>query len=723
MACAALAVAVPLAPAAGADTAPTPMALASPTSRTVTLVTGETVTVTIQDGQTDVRVDGSDGYRGYRDAAGDDHIVPAIAQPYLGRMLDPSLFDVSAAVRDGLAGSERIPVSLTFAAGSTPTAPAGVTLTSTSGTTATGYLTPSSTAAFAAALRQRIGADTAAHRQAGSTPFAGLTGMRLAASVPSVVTPAYALYPLHINDTDNAGAPVDNAYVTLVDTDSVGRQQSQVPINGGVGQVEVPAGHYSAIADFVDFDTSGKPTALRQVTVQDFTVAASSTPSTVSVSEAAATAPVTVTLPEQATTAAFAVYEARGDARGGSASDFVVTRSLPVYVAPTAAPRVGTSHFVVADSALATATGHQYDVAFAEDHGVPATNSYTVRPAELATVRQRISSDPSAPTGADVLTGPQDPALSVTVESVTHVPAPGTLTHYFSAGTWRQWVLEPNFDRWTDPWMRFAAGRTYTQDWGHGPLAVDFGSHYSGPQGCYACVGNGYLLVQPNWGADSTPGHAGDAGDLLITNTSIAAYQNGTSLPVDPQDAFFGLANIPQAPTTYRFVFDNATVAGSGHSLSLVRHTDVTVKYAPTTDPSQELTAEDGCETAGSLASGTACQILPILSVNYRLATDLTNTSTAGVQRLGLDIGHVGYDGHGSRSPITSASLAISFDNGTTWRPVPLAGACGHYAAAWPNPHVTTATPGPELKVTAADADGDTITQTVGPAYTIGSDQ
>lgn len=725
----ALAVAVSFVPAAAAAGPPTPMALATATTSTVTLVTGATVTVTTDAGRTSLGVDqhGTGGYHGYRDATGDEHVVPAIAQPYLGRLLDPALFDVSAMIRDGLTGSARIPLALTYAAGSTPTAPAGVTLTGTTGTTATGYLTSSSATAFAAALRHQIGADVSAGRQPGSTAqLAGLTGIRLAEASTPVVTPQYALYPLRITETDGTGAPADNTYVTIIDTDSVSKQQSQVPIDSGVGQVEVPAGHYSAIADFADFDAAGNPTALRQVTVPDFTVPAGTTPTTLSISESSATAPITVTTPETTTPVTLAVYEARGDAGGGSASDFIATDNLPVYVAPAAAPRVGTSHFVVTYSATASATNSQYDVAFADDHGIPATESYQVRRSELATVRQRLSTDPANSGTSVVFTGPEDPALQVTLVSFANWATPGVLTHYFGTddgGTWLQTVVEPNFSEWRNPGMAFAAGRNYTQDWGHGPLAIDFGSHYTGRQGCFACVGNGYLLVQPNWGGDSTLGHAGSEGNLLIDNTSIGVYQNGTQLPTDPQDAFFGVAGIPQAPTTYRMVFDHAAAAGSGFSQSLSEHTDLTIHYAPTSDPTQELPSQDVCETSpgGATAAGTACQILPFLSVDYRLASDLTNTSTAPVQRLGLTIGHTSYDGHGSHSPITSAGLAISFDNGTTWQPVPLIGALGRYVAAWPNPRVTTPTPGPELKVTAADADGNTITQTVSAAYTIGS--
>ena len=59
----------------------------------------------------------------------------------------------------------------------------------------------------------------------------------------------------------------------------------------------------------------------------------------------------------------------------------------------------------------------------------------------------------------------------------------------------------------------------------------------------------------------------------------------------------------------------------------------------------------------------------------------------------------------------------MSFDNGTTWHPATVAGFAGHYVALWHNP----AAGSPELRVTATDAAGDAITQTITNAYTIGN--
>jgi len=168
--------------------------------------------------------------------------------------------------------------------------------------------------------------------------------------------------------------------------------------------------------------------------------------------------------------------------------------------------------------------------------------------------------------------------------------------------------------------------------------------------------------------------------------------------------------NIPATPTTYRAVLDNDLTGVPGFSQSTVTHTDLTVQYRPGTTPA--LPAQDFC--IGQTPT-TPCTILPALDLNYQLATDESNTSHSPVQVLGLHVGHATFDGVGSRSRITSVSVSVSFDGGTTWQPAAVLGGNGSYAATWRN----QAGASPTLKVTAADAAGDSIAQTISNAYTI----
>lgn len=738
MLCMALAAVLSGALAATAVARPSSTADGATVTNTVTLITGEKVTVISQAGDQAryvVAQAAAGSYESYQDATGDEYVIPAIAQPYLGTVLGKSLFDVSALVRDGLGSASQLPVSLTYAAGASPTAPAGVTLTSTGVDTASGYLTPSSEAAFGAVLRARIGADVAAGHQPGtSAPIAGLTGISLAADgggLSAGITPLYALGTLQINVTDESGAPSDDAFVVLGNTDALSKQQTEVPIFDGVGRVEVPAGHYSAIAGFVDFDADGNETASREVVLDDFTVQAGAGTQNVSIAESSANLPVTVKAARPTSQVDLISTVVRGDATGKtfSVSDYAYG-AVPVYVNSVPAPQVGTTRLVVFWTAAAVklSDAYAYDAAFASNQGIPANETYTVRPGQTATVRQQVSSDPAASsTTGYVADGAIDPAGFAVIAFSVFEPMPGTVTHYFGTadgGEYFQTVAAPNQVQYFDSSAVFAAGHQYTEAWGHGPLTAGFGQ-YTGPQYCAACTSGSTLYLKFSQDNDSTPAHVGV--DIAPpTSESLALYQNGTIVYDQPRSLATALDDLPLVPTTYRAVLDDDYTGVTGDSQSLVTDTDLTFKYDPTTDPGSELPADDQCYLgADSFAAGSACQILPILTVNYQVSgLDLTNTSHSPVQRLDLNIGHLSYDGLGSHSPITSATLSVSFDRGATWRRVPLAGGRdGRYLATWLNPRAgsAAATAGPELKVTAADANGDTITQLVSNAYTIGS--
>ena len=186
---------------------------------------------------------------------------------------DLSLFDVTKLAAAAPGPSAHIPVQLTFAAGLTPTAPAGVTFSAVSGESATGYLTPDSGRAFAQALRDAIKADLAAGHQAGTAPvFGALTSMAaLGATTP--VQPYYPLRILRVNTLDSTGAP-SNALVILFNTDNFRTFNAAVSSRQGVIRVAVPAGNYSAMSfDFV-VDPETKTTKFILVTQDGITVPA-----------------------------------------------------------------------------------------------------------------------------------------------------------------------------------------------------------------------------------------------------------------------------------------------------------------------------------------------------------------------------------------------------------------------------------------------------------------
>jgi hypothetical protein len=85
-----------------------------------------------------------------------------------------------------------------------------------------------------------------------------------------------------------------------------------------------------------------------------------------------------------------------------------------------------------------------------------------------------------------------------------------------------------------------------------------------------------------------------------------------------------------------------------------------------------------------------------------------------------VKVGHVSYNGTGSTARITFAEVFVSFNKGQSWQQAKMTGTAGHYTATWPNPASARGT-SPDIKVTAADNAGGSITQTITSAYTIAS--
>lgn len=721
------AVTLPATAAASTGTAATPHlqvtggSEASDTS-TLTLVTGQKVTV-VMHGSTPTAYEvhpgqaHDDGLFSWQASGGEHYEIPGDVLPYLGRGLDKSLFDVTALVRVGRAGTAKIPVTLTFAAGANPTAPPGVVLTSTSGTTAQGYVTEDSGAAFDHALRARIGADVAAGKAPGSTPlFGGLTSMSVAASAaPAKVAPHYPMHILQINATDMNGAPADVPGLVL-DNDSVARMGSDIYLNGGVDRVAVPAGDYTVAAPFMDFDDQGNTTGFRLVTALDVTVPDSGAPTGVTLDEKTATSAVSASTPRASVPEWKGFDVERGDATGKDGWSFGIGSwdPIPVAVNPQPVPGVGTVRTQARFDQVSAVPGdaYRYDLDFASDH-IDADQGYTATPSQLATVRHHFSSDPANDQNMSLLAGPFDPSsLEPTdlISGSTQMPAPGNLTEYvetYAGSLWTEDYASLSTNVHAEP-RAFKPGGTYDVNWLHGPLAPTLGRNHDDSTGyCLMCTAGSTTTLGFDSIGDSTPDHTGQAVGTLSLSSSVDGQQVTSNDP----DSQVIIGGVPSGAATYRVVFSTDHSADTSKSQSTHTLTDLTVKSPSAADPGSALPA--GQECYGGDAD-TPCQILPALNLTYDLATDLTNTSHAPVQAMGLTVDHISYDGNGSRAPITSVAVKVSFDGGATWKSATVTGTAGHYAAQWANPSTASA---PMLQVTATDTIGGSISQTVTNAY------
>jgi hypothetical protein len=350
---------------------------------------------------------------------------------------------------------------------------------------------------------------------------------------------------------------------------------------------------------------------------------------------------------------------------------------------------------------------------------VPADESFVTKPSQYATVNEHFSSDPAASTQypGTLLNGAVDASNAngavTTVANFNGQQMPGNLTDYLGTGDGGGWAQDAGYPSGLfeqGDAMHYAGGQTYTVNWGHGPLAPGFGQH-TGYQYCQACTAGTSLSLVFAPFDDSDPSHAGYS--FLPGSSDFTLYQDGSEIFTAAGQDGVDLQGVPATPATYRAVFD--TSLGGGLSQSTQTHTDLTVPYTPQAAAGSALPAGDGCY--GQSAS-TPCAVLPVLNLDYHLVSNEDNTSSAPIQRMNLTVGHVTYDGMGSHARITSAAVSVSFDGGTTWQPAIVAGVNGHYVVTWPNPASARGTD-PELKVSATDAAGGAITQTITNAYTI----
>ena len=103
----------------------------------------------------------------------------------------------------------------------------------------------------------------------------------------------------------------------------------------------------------------------------------------------------------------------------------------------------------------------------------------------------------------------------------------------------------------------------------------------------------------------------------------------------------------------------------------------------------------------------------PMMTLGYQVAgLGLDGSVAAGRQSIGITVGHLPL---AAAARITTAAARVSFDGGRTWHAATVTGAAGAYRAAFTAPAATYVT----LRVTAADAAGGRIAETITSAYKI----
>lgn len=708
---------------ARAAAAPATASPATAPSTSVALITGDVVLVGRGNHATvsvlpRVRTGAAGSFQTVRSGSS-VRVIPAVAVPYLGRELDPALFDVTALAA---AHTARLPVRIAFRPGAAQHAVPGVTVTSTTGTVATGYLTAGSARRFGQALADQVRADAAAGWHRGTGLFAGISTVGYGGSVSPVAQPRFPMFTVRIRVLDQTGAPAQFAFLSIVNTDDARRYGNFPFLDAGEVRISVPAGHYSLFAEIPEFRADGGFVD-RLVNVSDVTVTGATTLPVVDARTAKTQ--VGVTTPRPATVDDQEVTWNRVDEIGNSlSSSFGSGAGSQVLVAPGKPAVHGELHWSNAWHLTGTGNRYTYDLKWGADGAIPTRQRFTASATNLSTLTVHYYSDvPDRPTLSfrfGIL--PSDFFISAIGAPVVE---PSTRVEYVGGSpevVWSQQLIGFSFfdettfldgDFWVDGNRHYEPGQQATVRWERQPLhpSLDRDTGADSFFFCPACRVGDSLGVAVVPLADSDPGHAGFLDQVgptpigpVTASTRLRVFR-GSTLLSDERDVTGTVVSGPAARQRYRVLYEQHRAA------PWIRlGTAATTEWGFDSSRPATRTAPAGW----ICPDGTGdCAVLPLLVPSYEVPTDGLGRVPAGPGTV--VVGFAATQG-APASPVDRATVSWSTDDGRTWTEAvvrSLGG--GRWSAAVGNPVGHTVS----LRVTGHDRAGATITQTLVRAYAV----
>jgi hypothetical protein len=639
------------------------------------------------------------------------YVTPADARPYLGRFLDPGLFDVTRLLAAANAKG-RLPVRISYT-GSTPSVP-GVTITSASAGAASGYLTTASSATFGRALTALWKADAKAGWPQRSTLFPRVK--RIAADGPGAVgvTPKFPMFTLIIKTIGADGKPQPEGFLGLLNVDDGAKYGAFVSVVDGEARVSVPKGNYSAIADDFALDPSGTSSTIRVVTVNQYTVTGAG--QTLMIDLRKATARPSVTAPKRSTMTDYGFEWERTDATQASSlgSGYEIDGSSTFLVSPSKAAKIGTINTIQNWSLAGPGSKPSYTYNLAtEGRLIPAHPHYTFTAKNLATITSSYYSDGPDRTGG-FLRFQIFPDQFGGGGTYARLPLGTKRTEYVGATGKPIWIdsFLANYDSFDDPGFVDAperlipAGTAFTTAWMRGPLGA--GIPIQSSEGfCYGCRSGNTIDLGLAPLLDSTPGHTGElfgAEDGLPV-ARFRFYKNG-KLVSDQDDWLGGTFTVQKAAATYKAVLD------------VDRRL---VDPIQSTRSSTELTFSSANGKGAKLpstwfcnADTASCHVLALLQARLALPTTLNGLLPEGKSNVTVTAAQVQ---NATRSAITSATLEVR-PAGWFWTTVKLKSiGGGRYQGVVDNSGFAGSNV--DVRISATDKAGSTYKQTVLRAYTV----
>lgn len=681
----------------------TAAAAPSATSPTATLITGERVTArTTADGRVlfDVRPAAEKGMARalVHLRLGDrDYEVPGTALPYLGRGLDLSLFDVQALL-------------------------AGAPL-------------PADPATFGSALAKQFNEDTARGHYGGQGLFADGKSFALAGKRPAIRTRS-VMRTVSVDATDIAGNPADTGVAFLYNTDDGNLLDPNENLNyfsGGTAKFSAPDGNYSALGLFWTIDADGNPTEVRFSALPEFAVKGDKT---VRVDASRATSKLTWVTPRPALLDDTGFLFRRAAQTGPALLvDFDAGPGVPISVSPTSVPvRTGalqTYPYSRLVSPPGPGTPYEYVLQKASTGTIPKQR-YVITTQDVAAVEATYFSEYSS-LGLRQRSGMF--AFEDVSGRVSHpIQLPRKQTEYVSAapdlrwfGGFSKYVLPGPFPGWAggqhEAFHSYAGGSAVTENWNKFPLhpageaALLPLTDGSAPQQPAATRAGDLLRLKITPFSDNEPGHTG-FGFYGETRDTITGHytltQDGTTVaegsPVGSTELALAQEVAP-GPSTLGLTID-AGRTGPMYHHSTATHTEWTWQSRH----AEGVTLPPALYCArGDVGPDRACAAEPMLTLGYAVGGLRPDGSTlAGPQSLDLTVGHLQQS---ASAPVTAATVQYSTD-GTTWHDAtvtPRGGGVFHaeFAADTDSYRGTDVS----LRVTASDAAGATVAETVTAAY------
>jgi len=652
---------------------------------------------------------------------GDRYEVPASAVPYLGNGLDLSLFDVTALA----ANKNTVPV--TFSGGAVP----GLTVTGAG----TGYLNADGAKELGAALTKQYLADKAKAQK--PALFGGVSLSAPGAKPQTTATPHFPMRTVTIAGDNADGKPDTGALVLLANVDDTARYAAPNEMFQGTAKFSVPDGHYFAAVVYFDTDADGNVTAEHDVFDSQLTVSGDQT---IRLDAKKATSRLTMVTPRPSQNSGGAFYVARMDTAGHPALiQLSFGAGVPVWVSPQPTPvTVGTMYSypqMWLTSPPAPGAPYVYDLQYLATGVIPAQR-YVVRAKDLATLNTGFYSDYATSGLFDMVTVyPFEAQFGIGGELTVQQNMPASTTFYVPGdptlgrnATSIKYTVPSGDSIWFYGMQHsslsdYHAGQVVTENWNKFPLHTTAQANPGGAADKNAALVPGASRAGDTESfhlapfSDNQPGHSGpglwsDPRDTVSGSWQLD--QDGTKIAGDQLSAgalaFDQRIPVSAVPSTLRLTLD-ANRTGPMYRLGTATHTEWT--WRSTHQQGTTLPAPWQCSEQ---AAGDNCAVEPMMTVSY----DVNNMDTTGTvpsdltQGIDLTFGHLDLG-----SAITDAALQYSTDDGASWQNGSVSpSGNGKFHASFvvnataPGEYVT-------LKVTAHDAAGGAITETLTRAYVL----